>query len=172
MTIPPVVAPEIIAFYTEGSDEATRLTSSADGKLELIRTQELLRRHLPSAPANILDVGGGTGVHAQWLTAEGYTVHLVDPVPRHIEAAQQAGCTVELGDARQLSAPEQSYDVVLLPGPSIACSTRRTGSEPWRKPDVSSNQGAYSRLRRSAVTPPCSNTRRPLGWVANESTTR
>ncbi|MFV8129429.1 class I SAM-dependent methyltransferase [Streptomyces syringium] len=117
MAIPPVVAPEIIAFYTEGTDEATRLTSSADGKLELIRTQELLRRHLPSAPANILDVGGGTGVHAQWLTADGYTVHLVDPVPRHIEAAQRAGCTVELGDARQLSASDHSCDVVLLLGP-------------------------------------------------------
>ncbi|MCC3770896.1 bifunctional 2-polyprenyl-6-hydroxyphenol methylase/3-demethylubiquinol 3-O-methyltransferase UbiG [Streptomyces sp. UNOC14_S4] len=117
MTPVPEVAPEIIAFYTEGFDEATRLTSSADGKLELIRTQELLRRHLPAAPASILDVGGGPGAHARWLAADGYNVHLIDPVPRHVEVAQQAGCTVELGDARKLSATDHSYDVVLLLGP-------------------------------------------------------
>ncbi|MFC5723226.1 class I SAM-dependent methyltransferase [Streptomyces gamaensis] len=117
MTLPPAVAPEIIAFYTGGYDEATRLTSSADGRLELVRTQELLRRHLPPAPASILDVGGGPGVHARWLAADGYDVHVVDPVPRHIEAAQQAGCSAELGDARQLATPDHSYDVVLLLGP-------------------------------------------------------
>ncbi|MEU7900263.1 winged helix-turn-helix domain-containing protein [Nonomuraea sp. NPDC049152] len=32
-------------------------------------------------PARILDVGGGTGVRAQWLAADGYEVHPVDPVP-------------------------------------------------------------------------------------------
>lgn len=117
MTPAPEVAPEIIAFYTEGFDEAARLTSSADGKLELIRTQELLRRHLPPAPASVLDVGGGPGAHARWLVADGYDVHLVDPVPRHVESAQQAGCTVELGDARKLSAADRSYDVVILLGP-------------------------------------------------------
>jgi 2-polyprenyl-3-methyl-5-hydroxy-6-metoxy-1,4-benzoquinol methylase len=35
----------------------------------------------------VLDVGGGSGVHAQWLAAGGYPVHLVDPVPRHMAAA-------------------------------------------------------------------------------------
>ena len=47
-------------------------------ELELVRTREVLRRHLPPPPARVLDVGGGTGVHARWLLADGYQVHLVD----------------------------------------------------------------------------------------------
>ncbi|MFE9886131.1 class I SAM-dependent methyltransferase [Streptomyces scopuliridis] len=113
----PELAPEIAAFYSDTITEADRLTTSADGRLELIRTQELLRRYLPAAPSRILDVGGGPGVHARWLTEDGYTVHLIDPVPRHIEQAKGAGCTVELGDARRLTAEDASYDVVLVLGP-------------------------------------------------------
>lgn len=93
------------------------MTGSADGALELLRTQELLRRHLPSAPASVLDVGGGPGTHARWLGADGYRVHLVDPVARHLAEAAGAGCTVELGDARALTARSGSYDTVLLLGP-------------------------------------------------------
>ncbi|MFD4119150.1 methyltransferase domain-containing protein [Streptomyces niveus] len=29
----------------------------------------------------MLDVGGGTGIHAEWLVKDGYDVALVDPVP-------------------------------------------------------------------------------------------
>jgi 2-polyprenyl-3-methyl-5-hydroxy-6-metoxy-1,4-benzoquinol methylase len=111
------VAPEIKQFYSETINEENRLTMSADGRLEMLRTQELLRRHLPAAPARVLDVGGGPGAHAEWLVADGYTVHLVDPIPRHVKAAELVGCTVELGDARALTARDSSYDVVLLLGP-------------------------------------------------------
>ncbi|MEU6064431.1 hypothetical protein ABZ864_07975 [Streptomyces sp. NPDC047082] len=41
----------------------------------------MLRRLLPAAPAHVLDVGGGSGVHAQWLVRDGHTVELLDPVP-------------------------------------------------------------------------------------------
>jgi hypothetical protein len=34
------------------------------GQLELLRTREILRRHLPPPPARVLDIGGATGVHA------------------------------------------------------------------------------------------------------------
>lgn len=62
MTKPEVVlAPEIEHFYSQVIDESARLSTSADGRLELIRTQEILRRFLPSAPARVLDVGGGRG---------------------------------------------------------------------------------------------------------------
>ncbi|MFE2939452.1 class I SAM-dependent methyltransferase [Streptomyces sp. NPDC059255] len=113
----PRVPPAIIAFYTSTINESERLTSSADGALELLRTQELLRRHAPTAPAAVLDVGGGPGTHARWLVADGYRVHLVDPVERHLADAIGAGCTVELGDARSLTAEDASYDVVLMLGP-------------------------------------------------------
>ncbi|MFF3860043.1 class I SAM-dependent methyltransferase [Streptomyces sp. NPDC002209] len=117
MTTDPAVRPEIIDFYTR-SDEATRLHATATGTLELVRTRELLRRHLPPAPARVLDVGGGPGTHAHWLAADGYTVHVVDPVPKHVSRAGALdGVTSELGDARRLTAAAGTYDVVLLLGP-------------------------------------------------------
>jgi len=112
------VAPEIIDFYTTHYDEATRLSSRSYGELEFLRTRELLRRHLPAAPADVLDVGGGPGVHARWLVSDGYPVHLVDPVERHLrQARESSGCGTELGDARSLTAADASYDAVLLLGP-------------------------------------------------------
>ncbi|MFJ3904759.1 class I SAM-dependent methyltransferase [Streptomyces sp. NPDC090025] len=113
----PSVGPEIIAFYSETINESERLTGSADGALEMIRTQELLLRHLPVAPARVLDIGGGPGAHARWLIRDGYAVDLVDPVPRHVEEARAAGVPAELGDARALSASDDSYDVALVLGP-------------------------------------------------------
>ncbi len=89
---------------------------SADGRLELLRTQELLRRFLPAPPARVLDVGGGTGVHARWLVADGYDVELIDPVVRHVERAAQI-CDASLGDARKLVVADATYDVVQLLGP-------------------------------------------------------
>ncbi len=107
-----------MTFYQSTINEADRLSIAADGVLEMVRTQELLRRYLPGAGAQVLDVGGGPGTHARWLIEDGYKVHLVDPIPRHIEQAQEvAGCSVELGDARQLTAADASYDVVLVLGP-------------------------------------------------------
>ncbi|MEU1307151.1 class I SAM-dependent methyltransferase [Streptomyces shenzhenensis] len=113
----PQLQPEVYDFYTHRITEAERLATTADGRLEMIRTQELLRRHLPPAPAGVLDVGGGPGAHARWLADDGYDVHLVDPIPRHIDQAGAQGLSVELGDARALTAPDQSADVVLLLGP-------------------------------------------------------
>lgn len=116
--MPTEIPPEVMRFYASTVNEADRLSASADGLLEMVRTQELLRRYLPAPPASILDVGGGPGAHARWLTDDGYAVHLVDPVPRHIEKAKEIpGCTVELGDARELTADDASFDVVLLLGP-------------------------------------------------------
>ncbi len=113
----PEVTPDIVRFYSETVDEADRLISTADGRLEMVRTQELLRRHLPLPPARVLDVGGGPGTHARWLVEDGYTVHLVDPIPRHVEQARDTGASVEIGDARSLTADAGSYDVVLMLGP-------------------------------------------------------
>ncbi|WP_338682187.1 methyltransferase domain-containing protein [Streptomyces acidiscabies] len=110
------LAPSVLRFYGETVNEGSRLHRSADGRLELARTQELLRRFLPPAPARVLDVGGGTGVHAEWLVKDGYDVALVDPVPRHVEQAS-AVCPASLGDARELDTADDSYDVVQLLGP-------------------------------------------------------
>jgi ubiquinone/menaquinone biosynthesis C-methylase UbiE len=114
--------PDIEAHYSQGV-EAERLAEGL-GPLELVRTQELVRRYLPSAPANVLDVGGAVGVYAAWLARDGYRVHLVDPVPLHVERAKQRAAdqadhpfTAAIGDARRLAERDESYDAVLLFGP-------------------------------------------------------
>ncbi|WP_410566622.1 class I SAM-dependent methyltransferase [Amycolatopsis sp. cmx-4-61] len=103
--------------YGSGPAERTRLIRTPHGRLEYLRTQELLRRFLP-ARARVLDVGGGTGVHAGWLAADGHDVHLVDVVADHVsQAATLPGVTAEVGDARRLGVPDGAFDVVLLLGP-------------------------------------------------------
>src|SRR4051812_3554370 len=107
-------ASEVRHHYESEIDEADRLRRGA-GRLELVRTQEIIRRHLPGPPLEILDVGGGAGVHAAWLADDGYAVHLVDPMPSHVEQAKllagpRRRVTAELGDARRLVASDDSVD--------------------------------------------------------------
>ena len=110
--------PLVRAFYRDRYREDECLTRSGHGRLEFVRTQELLRRHLPPAPATVLDVGGGTGAHARWLAADGHRVHVVDPVPSHVEqAARLPGVSASRGDARALEAADDSVDATLLLGP-------------------------------------------------------
>lgn len=93
-------------------------TPPRTGRLEFLRTRELLRRHLPPTPARVLDIGGATGAHARWLAADGYTVHVVDLLPEHITvAAAVPGVTAAVGDARQLAEPDEAADATLLLGP-------------------------------------------------------
>ena len=106
--------------YRDG-DEDARLRAGL-GRLELARVQEIVRRYLPAAPAAILDVGGATGVHAEWLLEDGHSVHLVDLLDEHVQKARERldrwpRFTAEVGDARALTAPDASYDVVLVFGP-------------------------------------------------------
>jgi ubiquinone/menaquinone biosynthesis C-methylase UbiE len=77
----------------------------------------LLPRYLPPPPADIADIGGGPGVHATWLTERGYSVELLDPVPRHVEQASAAGISAVQGDARRLPWDNQYFDAVLMAGP-------------------------------------------------------
>jgi SAM-dependent methyltransferase len=109
--------PELLSHYGEGVEQPRVLGGTS--RLEFARTQLILSRFLPRPPARILDIGGGPGAYAWWLTDQGYMVHLVDAVPLHVEQARAAanGYTVELGDARSLHEPDASADAVLLLGP-------------------------------------------------------
>lgn len=113
----------ILAYYAD-VDEGSRLHTGYF-RLECARTKELLLRHLPSPPATIIDAGGGTGVYACWLANQGYQVHLIDPVPKHVKQARAASAkqkdhplaSAEVGDARDLPQQNGFADALLLLGP-------------------------------------------------------
>lgn len=131
---------EILAYYEKGL-ESERLPRAAAGRLEYLRTRELLSRHLPPAPATVLDVGGGAGVYALALAREGYSVRLVDPVPLHVEQAEEGSAAqpeaslagAEVGDARSLSQAEASVDAVLLLGPLYHLTSREDRLRSFRE---------------------------------------
>jgi ubiquinone/menaquinone biosynthesis C-methylase UbiE len=117
-----LIPKEIEAHYLQVR-ESERL-SNEWGQLERFRTQAILARHLPAAPAVIVDVGGGAGAYAVPLAKQGYQVHLIDPVEGHLEQARSyaeaSGVTlrsISQGDARQLDFPANRADAVLLLGP-------------------------------------------------------
>lgn len=122
---------DVIKHY-ETVAEAGRL-SQGTGQLEFARTQELLRRFLPPPPAVIFDVGGGPGAYACWLAQQGYEIHLVDPVPLHVEQAWRASreqpahplASALVGDARRLQRADSSVDAVLLLGPLYHLTERQ-----------------------------------------------
>lgn len=129
--------PDILSFYSTVYNEAERIRSGI-GELELIRTRENIRRNLPSGRLDVLDVGGGSGVHAEWLLGDGHRVTLVDPVPRHVdEATARLGShrdfEAEIGGARQLDQPDESFDAVLLLGPLYHLVERSDRLRSWRE---------------------------------------
>lgn len=113
---------QIEIYYNRGKEQNRLLNAS--GQLERVRTQELLMRYLPDPPAQVADIGGGTGIHALWLAEKGYQVHLRDIVPLHIEQALKDSqsqkiklISAKVGDARDVDLDDASMDVVLLLGP-------------------------------------------------------
>src|SRR4051794_1441579 len=123
MTQPPTgVEPTIVRYY-ERVPEESRLEQGAF-QLEQVRTRELIERHAPAAPTEVLDVGGAAGAYALWLAERGYTVHLLDAVPRLVEEARRRSAAAAHGlascrvaDARSLPVPSASVSLVLLLGP-------------------------------------------------------
>lgn len=131
MTAPERIAPEAAAYYLEGLEQARLLDRAVP--LEYARTHELLRQYLPPPPAVVLDAGGGPGVYACALAAEGYAVHLLDAMPLHVEQARAASArqprrplaSAEIGDARAMTQADAVVDAVLLLGPLYHLIERR-----------------------------------------------
>lgn len=124
-----MISSEILQYYAEGNEDG-RLTTSV-GRLERIRTWEIIQRHLPPVPSRILDVGGGPGVYALPLAGRGYQVHLIDPVPRHVNHARALStesqaplASIDVGDAQKLEMRDGAVDVVLLFGPLYHLTNR------------------------------------------------
>jgi ubiquinone/menaquinone biosynthesis C-methylase UbiE len=134
--------PAIESHYGTGY-ERSRLFPGGRPSLEFARSMELLERLLPAPPARLLDVGGGPGSYAAPLARRGYRVHLVDPMPLHVEQAREAAAsdpaaafTAAVGDARQLAESSGSQDAVVLFGPlyhlTEATGRQQALGEAWR----------------------------------------
>ena len=109
---------EMQAHYARGQ-EADRLAGGL-GRVELERTQEIVLRALPPAPAVVADIGGGPGRYALWLADLGYSVEHRDLAPGHVEqlaVLRPEKISTRLGDARHLDLGDATVDAVLLLGP-------------------------------------------------------
>jgi ubiquinone/menaquinone biosynthesis C-methylase UbiE len=120
--LPPELDAAIGEYYRQTPEDG-RL-EQGPSLLEGLRTRELILRYAPRPPATVLDIGGGAGAYALWLAESGYSVHLLDPIPRHVmEAERRSGeaahplSSCSVGDARSLPYPDESTEMVLLMGP-------------------------------------------------------
>jgi SAM-dependent methyltransferase len=102
----------------------------------------LLDEHLPPPPADVLDLGCGTGSLTLLLAEAGHRVHGVDLAPNMVAAARAkvaaAGVAAALvvGDAADPPGRPGAYDVVL------------TRHVLWALPDPSAALGRWTRLLR------------------------
>ncbi|HIY66780.1 MAG TPA: class I SAM-dependent methyltransferase [Candidatus Agrococcus pullicola] len=122
-------------YYAKQFSEADRLvTRSANGQLEFVRVQQLVSARL-DRHSRVLDVGGGTGVHAQWLAGTGHTVCMVDPVPEQVAIANRVSSQIQalVGDARDLQFDDESFDAVLLLGPLYHLQERGDRVRAWQE---------------------------------------
>lgn len=121
---PPVDDASLQAYYARGG-EADRLAEGL-GRLEFLRTVEVLERMLPDAPATVADIGGGPGRYTDHLLSLGHRVVHRDVVATHVDAVRSRHLSgtptgdrldAAVGDARRLDLADASVDVVLLLGP-------------------------------------------------------
>ena len=104
-------------------DEDDRLWRPGLGDLVRLRTWDIFDRLLPGR-GRIADIGGGPGTPAAYLARRGHDVVLLDPLPRHVQAATarcvsqpRAPFRVEQAEARRLPLAGGSIDAALVMGP-------------------------------------------------------
>lgn len=103
----PLISKELDDFYNKASEE-TRLEKGM-GIFEFERIKELIEQHISKPNSTIIDIGGGTGKYAEWLAKNGHTVHLVEPVLKHIKLAENRAkklkkpFSVAIGEAKKNS---------------------------------------------------------------------
>jgi ubiquinone/menaquinone biosynthesis C-methylase UbiE len=66
----------VLRWYAEHYDESTRLAATGHGRLESLRTRELIGRHMAEAPMAVLDVGGGADAAYDLTLVLGPLYHL------------------------------------------------------------------------------------------------
>jgi SAM-dependent methyltransferase len=116
---------ELQAYYA--LDKERDRLSTGVGRIEYLRTVEVIQRTLPPPGAIVADVGGGPGRYTDWLVEAGYEVIHRDVVDHHVDHVRRRhGNRVDaaVGDARALDIAANSVDVVLLLGPLYHLDTR------------------------------------------------
>ncbi|WP_350284380.1 class I SAM-dependent methyltransferase [uncultured Croceitalea sp.] len=116
-----LVSLAIEEFYNRASEE-TRLNGMM-GQLEFDRVKTLIEKYLSNEPITVLDIGGGTGKYAEWLSLKGHYVHLIEPISKHLKKANKRSkkldnpFSVKRGNAQHLAYPNDFADVVVMHGP-------------------------------------------------------
>ena len=116
-----LISRNIELFYNKASEE-TRLNKGM-GVFEFERIKILIDKYISSSFLKIVDVGGGTGKYSEWLAKKGHQVHLVEPVAKHLQIAQNKAeklknkFFVHLGESRKLDFPSNFADLIILHGP-------------------------------------------------------
>ncbi|NLY45565.1 MAG: class I SAM-dependent methyltransferase [Tissierella sp.] len=108
-------------WYDEKYDEWERLNRH---KIEFDITKRYLDEYIIGEGLEIFDIGGGPGRYSIYLAEKGHKVSLLDLSKRNIQVAKEKsadkGITLGAyihGNALELDAYEQKYDVILLMGP-------------------------------------------------------
>ncbi len=116
-----LISRNIERFYSRASEE-TRLEKGL-GVFEFERVKSLIEKYLSEPSSTIIDVGGGTGKHSEWLAKKGHRVHLVEPVSKHLKIAGRRAnklknkYSVHFGESRKLDFPNNYADLIMLHGP-------------------------------------------------------
>ena len=116
-----LISKELDNFYNKASEE-TRLEKGM-GIFEFERIKDLISQQISIQNSTIIDVGGGTGKYAEWLSKNGHIVHLVEPVLKHIKLAEKRAkklkkpFSVAVGEARKLPFEDNTANLVILHGP-------------------------------------------------------
>lgn len=116
-----LISKKLEDFYNKASEE-TRLEKGM-GIFEFERIKELIEKHISIANSTIIDIGGGTGKYAEWLATKNHTVHLIEPVAKHIKLAEKRAkklknpFSVTKGEAKTIPFKDNTADLVILHGP-------------------------------------------------------
>ncbi|KKO05022.1 hypothetical protein LCGC14_0078410 [marine sediment metagenome] len=116
-----LISRNIEVFYNKASEE-TRLEKGM-GIIEFERIKSLIEKYIPSRTSKIIDIGGGTGKYSEWLARKGHQVHLVEPVIKHLQIAEERANKlknkfhVKLGESKKLDFPNKFADLIILHGP-------------------------------------------------------
>jgi ubiquinone/menaquinone biosynthesis C-methylase UbiE len=125
----PLISKSLEDFYNKASEE-TRLEKGM-GIFEFERIKELIELHISKPNATIIDVGGGTGKYSEWLAKKNHTVHLIEPVTKHLKLAEKRAkklknpFSITKGIAQQLPYKNDSADLVILHGPLYHLQKRK-----------------------------------------------